>query len=110
MQFKPGDVVLIDLEAAQRGAEPSPCPACGQAYSASDSEMIPLLRYMAEGQWTVTYDQSDLVTCPFCDETWHDSLDGISVVSEVAIEVNNLYAGQSCWFVPRAWLQRVEVP
>ena len=110
MQFQPGDVVMIDLEAAQREGNTGPCPACGKSYSAFDSEMIPLLRYIAEGTWRVAREQSDLVSCQFCNMTWHDPMDGISVESEVPIEVTNRFRAQSRWFIPRAWLRRVEVP
>ena len=106
LQFRPGDMVLIDLEAAQRELGERPCPACGQKYSTSECKLV--LRHMAEGKWTVAHEQSPWVTCPFCSEVWRDSRPCITVQSEGPIEVNNAYRSY-LWFVPRAWLRRVEV-
>ena len=52
-QFKPGDVVMIDLEAAQRGFGERVYPCCGRQYSTSECK--PVLRHMAEGRWTVAH-------------------------------------------------------
>ena len=101
MKLKAGDLVLIDLEAAQVHCVARIFQCCGRRYDQDDLHR--LLRCVAEAEWRVAEQQDPKGSCSYCG---HSTL---KPRGEISLEVSPpiLTGGieSRYWAVPRSWLR-----
>ena len=101
--LKPGDRVVIDLEAAQ-ALPPPPCPFC---HTVSEDERRALLRNFAEGEWTVG-SRYKRATCGYCLNGKYIPEDYIQLIATSAVKQG--WIESPYWSVPRAIVKPVPLP
>ena len=98
LRLKPGDRVVIDLEAAQQHPQ-TRCLACGQ--TRTEDERRVLLRSFAEGEWVVGADKGkNLAVCRYCHDIRYTPDDYIQLIATFPVKQGNLAIRN--WAVPRS--------
>ena len=105
MKLKAGDPVMIDLEMAETGST-GIFRCCGRRYDQDDLHR--LLRSVAEGEWRVAKQQSDVSTCGYCGRSAPRPQDEISLEASSPFRVGGIESRY--WSTPRSWLRLAALP
>ena len=101
MKLKAGDIILIDLEAAQKNRLLAACPSCD--FRLPEEERVAFLRNIAEAEWRVAARQNSQISCPFCGYCRRTKAGSISVVTSSPIIVHG--SGHVAWRISRSMLR-----